>query len=107
MSVVVTQTQREDDVDDVSKLKLEDVDDISKLDFGETDVPMVVNTDKRMVQMTLFGSMVEKIAMKIGNVKVRGHHRRKSKSVKSTVNRKRKVKCFDTQATKHKKETLK
>ena len=101
MSVFVTQTQREDNVDDVISQNSHCNNLI--LDIGESNVPMVANTVKKMVQMTLFGSMVEKIAMKIGNVKVRGHHRRKSKSAKLTVNKKRKVKCFDIQATKPKK----
>jgi hypothetical protein len=78
--MIVTQTQTMAE-DGITRLETEDT--MNGFD------PVVLLKDKKLVQMTLFGTVVKKLALKAVKVKVRSHLRRKSEA--ASVKRKEKV----------------
>ena len=116
MAMVVTQTQimAEDDDTRVETDDTMETDDTVSLGVGSEEYmdgfdALVPCKDKKLVQMTLFGTVVKKLASKAIKVKVRSHLRRKSSttSAKRKVKEQVKVKCVEKKVLKRKKQLKK
>jgi hypothetical protein len=109
MPILVTQTQNEVDVDDAMVVGMDDAianSDMSQSDMYQCPNPTVPSLKaKAMVQTTLFDTLVKKVALKVCEVEVRGHHRRKSAS--TSIKKKQKVTCVQKSIAKSKRKSCK
>ena len=84
MALLVTQTQNEVEMKDNDNMSISLGLDENMDDSAETILMLVSQTQhesatrRKMVQLTLFGTLVEKIELKIGKVRVWGYLRKKS-----------------------------